>query len=335
MTIYKFQEKMLEKLETTTFSNEGILERYDLQASLKQKIDVIAPNCLVIAEEFGEWLDSKRRIDLLAIDKDANLVVIELKRNETGEHMELQALRYAAMVSTLTFSRAVEIYQRFLDKINNGQNAENNILEFLSWDESHEEDFAMNVRIILVSSDFSKEITTTVLWLNERDIDIRCIRLIPYKDHDQILIDVQQIIPLPETESYLVKIKEQAKERREAQGSTKDRSEYRFNGKTYKKGKLVVAVIQCWIAENKPTSVSELLNVFPQNLVSGGLCIPVDKAQEIYDQKGKCRHFLDDNAIIKFPDSEQYAISNQWGKDNIPNFINQAKKAGFEIEKVS
>ena len=37
-----------------------------------------------------------------------------------------------------------------------------------------------NVRIILVAADFSKELTTTVLWLNERDLDIRCLRVRPY-----------------------------------------------------------------------------------------------------------------------------------------------------------
>ena len=34
-------------------------------------------------------------------------------RREAGGHIELQALRYAAMVSTLTFKRAVEIHQQY------------------------------------------------------------------------------------------------------------------------------------------------------------------------------------------------------------------------------
>ena len=33
---------------------------------LKKNIDVIAPDILVVAEEFGDWDDSRRRIDLLA-----------------------------------------------------------------------------------------------------------------------------------------------------------------------------------------------------------------------------------------------------------------------------
>lgn len=35
------------------------------------------------------------------------------------------------------------------------------------------------------------------MWLNERDLDIRCIRLKPYGDNGRVLLDVQQVIPLP------------------------------------------------------------------------------------------------------------------------------------------
>jgi hypothetical protein len=54
MTIYRFKDNSLQKVETTTFDSEGILERQHLQATLKRQIDVVAPNCLVISEEFSE-----------------------------------------------------------------------------------------------------------------------------------------------------------------------------------------------------------------------------------------------------------------------------------------
>ena len=47
---------------------------------------------MVIAEEFGDWGASRRQIDLLCIDKEANLVVIELSRTEDGGFMALQAI---------------------------------------------------------------------------------------------------------------------------------------------------------------------------------------------------------------------------------------------------
>jgi len=124
--------------------------------------------------------EAKRRIDLLGIDTDANLVVIELKRTEDGGHMELQAIRYAAMISAMTFSKAVEVYGRYLERNNSTDDAETALLQFLNWDVANEDTFGRDVRIVLVSAEFSKEITTSVLWLNAHALDIRCVRLRPY-----------------------------------------------------------------------------------------------------------------------------------------------------------
>ena len=139
----------IKPLVETSSSDEGIKEREDLQRILKQSIDVIAPDTLVIAEEYGEWEDSQRRIDILAVDRQARLVVIELKRTQNGGHMELQALRYAAMVSVMTFRRAVEIFQDYLGSEEKTGNPENILLDFFEWDEPSEEIFARDVRVIL------------------------------------------------------------------------------------------------------------------------------------------------------------------------------------------
>ena len=107
MPLYEINHEALIAVPRFTFGDAGLYERADLQRLLREHIEVIAPGTMLIAEEFGSWDDSKRRIDLLAIDGSANLVVIELKRDETGAHMELQALRYAAMGSKMTFHQAV------------------------------------------------------------------------------------------------------------------------------------------------------------------------------------------------------------------------------------
>lgn len=215
MALYEVTPENLARIARTSFDQVGLRERTDLQRLLKKQIDVIHPDTLVIAEEFGEWEESKRRIDLLGLDKEANLVVIELKRTEDGGHMELQAIRYAAMVSTMTFDRAVDIYERYLATNGGNADARAAILDFLGWDEPDEDSFAQDVKIVLVSADFSKELTTAVMWLNKRDMDIRCIRLVPYRDDGRVLIDVQQVIPLPEAAEYQIQIRE--KEQRERQ----------------------------------------------------------------------------------------------------------------------
>ncbi|MDQ3816454.1 MAG: DUF4268 domain-containing protein [Acidobacteriota bacterium] len=222
MSLYEITSENLVKIAETSFDQIGLRERDDLQRLLKKQIDVIAPDTLVVAEEFGEWEESKRRIDLLGLDKDANLVVIELKRTEDGGHMELQAIRYAAMVSTMTFERVVDVYDRYLKRNGSSENAKEAILDFLDWEEPDEDLFAQDVRFLLVSANFSKELTTAVMWLNDRELDIRCIRVLPYQDNGRTLIDVQQVIPLPEATEYQVQIREKEqkgrKERAERYG---------------------------------------------------------------------------------------------------------------------
>ncbi|EDZ3660805.1 DUF91 domain-containing protein, partial [Salmonella enterica] len=180
MALYNISEKILTTLEKTSFTIERLQERYDLQEAIKKNIDIVAPGCLVISEEFSDWEDSRRRIDLLAIDKQANLVVIELKRDEIGAHMELQALRYAAMISTMSFAKACEYYQAYLWKHGIDENAKEKLLDFVELEENELADFGKDIRIVLASADFSKELTTTAIWLRDKGVDIRCVRLTPY-----------------------------------------------------------------------------------------------------------------------------------------------------------
>jgi hypothetical protein len=222
MAIFEVTVDQLRKIEETSFSQAGLYERSDLQRLLRKQIEVIAPETLILPEEFGEWEDSKRRIDLLGIDKDANLVVIELKRTEDGGHMELQAIRYAAMVSTMTFDKIVEVFANFLRRNNSLADARQSLLDFLEWEEPDEDRFAQDVRIVLVSAEFSKELTGAVMWLNDRNLDIRCVRIKPYADNGRVLIDVQQVIPLPEAAEYQVQIREKEQKGRQERAERYD-----------------------------------------------------------------------------------------------------------------
>lgn len=228
MPVFRLTADSIEPLSQTSFADRGVKERADLQRLLRTNIAVVADDVVVIAEEFAEWDDSRRRIDLLAVDHDANLVVIELKRDDAGGHMELQSIRYAAMVSSMTFERAAEVFQVFLDGRGCEEDARRKLLEFLGWDEPREEEFGRDVRIILIAADFSKELTTSVLWLNERDMDIRCVRLKPYTLGSEVVIDAQQVVPLPEAQEYQIRVREKAISRRESVRQGGDPTGYWF-----------------------------------------------------------------------------------------------------------
>ena len=84
---------------------------------------------------------------------------------------------------------------------------------------------------VLVSADFSKEVLTTVLWLNEHDLDIRCVRFKPYELGDRVVIDAEQIVPRPrEAEEYQIHVREKTERERLAR---RQRQEETWTGKWY------------------------------------------------------------------------------------------------------
>ncbi len=216
MALYRIGDDMIQDVPSVTFADAGISERLGLQARLRDRIDIVAPGALVISEEFCKWEDANRRIDLLCVDPDGTLVIVELKVTQDGGHMELQALRYAAMIAPMTFDQAVDALSEYMKVRRRGGDAREILLQHLDSGEDARQKFGRDVRVVLVSADFSREITTTVLWLQDRDIDIRCIRIRLHQLDGETVADVQQVIPLPEAEQYQVRLREKAQQERAA-----------------------------------------------------------------------------------------------------------------------
>ena len=230
MAIYKVvgDKEGLVEVDSTSFGQEGMLERADLQRLLRDQPQVLEEGLLIISEEFGNWQDSNRRIDLLGLDAEGRLVVVELKRGETGSHMDLQAIRYAAMVANMTYEQTVSTYQTYLEKRANEPNgnpveedvAETTLREHLGSIDQDDPVIRTDVpRIILASENFGKELTTCVMWLNDswlRDEgqEIKCVRLQPHRNGDEVLIEASVVIPLPEASDYQVRVEQRERERR-------------------------------------------------------------------------------------------------------------------------
>ena len=215
MALYRVDEAdgSLSEIPETSLSGEGMKERGDLQRWLRDFPGALEPDLFILSEEYSDWEDSSRSIDLLALDQDGRLVVIELKRNE-GAFMDLQAIRYAAMVAHMTFAQAVDAHERYLQRRGTEGDASERILEHLGADGGGEAEIESSRPRILLAA--REELTTSVLWLNDAGLDISCVRLLPYRVGDDLVLDVTQVIPLPEAADYTVRIrdKEAEQERR-------------------------------------------------------------------------------------------------------------------------
>lgn len=344
MALYHLKQKEIMKVQETSFTENHIRERQDLQAVLRDNFDIISEDILIISEEFSNWEDSRRRIDLLGIDKDANIVVVELKRTDTGNEMELQALRYASMISTMTFEDCIEIYQKYLDKREIKGDAKQNLLEFLRKEYETEEgfdkeDFASDVKIILVSKDFSPELTSSVLWLNKKGIDITCVKLNPHKFQNEILIDITQVIPLPEAKELMIKIRKQEFEREQAREkkSKRDNTKYKFNNTILGKNGFVREFVKQFTKDNFHLTFEELKNIFPNELQgSVGVIDTLENAIDRYERGNdkKYRYFIEEEHILTSSDNIRFVVSTEWGIGNINNIINLARENGYEVEEI-
>jgi hypothetical protein len=201
------------QLKERLFSELHFREREHLQEWIAKNPEVLGEDLLIIQKEFDGFSDTNERLDLLALDKEGNLVVIENKLDDTGRDVVWQALKYASYCSTLSTSQIIKIYQKYLDKQATGEEARAAIIEFLEIED--EESLVLNrndQRIMFVANHFRKEVTSTVLWLLDHDVRIQCFRATPYSLGEELFLQIDQIIPVPEVSEFIIDIKEKEKE---------------------------------------------------------------------------------------------------------------------------
>ena len=299
----------------------------------------------MVAEEFGHWEDARRRIDLLALDRAGHLVVIELKRDETGGHMELQAIRYAAMVSSMGFAEVAAAYAAHCARHRPGEavDARAELAAFLDAGDGEEDPvISTDVRILLVSGDFGREITTTVLWLNGFDgMDIRCVRIAPYDLDGRVLLDVQQVLPLPETADYQVRLrrKDAARERARADGRDFTRYHVVVEGVALphqnKRNAVRTMVEQLAargvaLAQIRATLPDRAMRVIEGRLGDGDA---VREAMVAADPRADPGRWFCDRPLVDDAGERTYVVTKMWGRHTEPTLA--ALAAAFPEAKVT
>ncbi|NLY36820.1 MAG: DUF4268 domain-containing protein [Tissierellia bacterium] len=210
----------MNKIKCCTFSDLKFREREHLQEWLENTPTAFGEDdeLLFIQKEFDGFDDTRERLDLLAIDKQGDLVIIENKLDDSGRDVTWQVLKYASYCSSLSKQQIKDIYQSYLDKKGVSENAESNISDFLDAEDFKEIQLNKTQRIILVSGNYRKEVTSTVLWLLQKyNIKIQCFKATPFSFGEQIFLNIEQIIPVHEVEEYTIKMAEKAQEEQSTQ----------------------------------------------------------------------------------------------------------------------
>lgn len=205
MYILDQKSKKLIKAEKCTFKSLNLKERQDLQEWIAKEPSSLGEDLLIIQKEFDGFADTRERLDLLAIDKKGNLVIIENKLDDSGKDVTWQAIKYASYCSSLSKQDVINIFQKYIGSTGTA-------IDILSefFDNKDIEEIEINKgnsqRIILVAANFHKEVTSSVLWLQNFNLRIKCFKVTPYKYGEQIMVEFDQIIPIEDTEEFQIKI---------------------------------------------------------------------------------------------------------------------------------
>lgn len=199
----------IKALEKITFTQAGFKERQHLQEWIAKNPSCLGEELLIIQKEFAGFDDTKERLDLLALDKEGNIVVIENKLDDTGRDVVWQALKYVSYCSSLSIQDIEQMFTSYLLDNNISEKAEDLLSDFFGNEEYQDiVNVGYSQRTILVAGSYRKEVTSTVMWLLNNGIDITCFKATPYSFNQETIVDFNQIIPLQEAEDYIIKIAE-------------------------------------------------------------------------------------------------------------------------------
>ena len=205
--------KKTEIIEEVDFARLGFQERRGIQEWIVANPVILGEDLLIIGKEFSGFDRTNERLDLLAVDSDGLLVVIELKRDDTGADAHWQAIKYASYLHRSSADNIVKMTAEYHNLSPDA--AELRLQQHLGADDLN----ALNndQRIILASHRFAPEVTSAALWLNEKVSSgnlITCIQLIPYHDPktNSLYVQASCVIPVPGIENYIIRIGDNSRE---------------------------------------------------------------------------------------------------------------------------
>ena len=201
------ENRASESVREVDFAQLGLRERQDIQEWVVANPTILGGDLLIIGKEFSDFDRTNERLDLLAVDRDGKLVIIELKRDDSGADVHWQAIKYASYFARATATDIINLLSRH-DGISY-EAAESRLQQHLGADDLN----ALNhdQRIILASHRFAPEVTNAVLWLNEKapgENLITCFKLTPYQDGDALYLQSSRFIPMPDTEGLRVGLRD-------------------------------------------------------------------------------------------------------------------------------
>lgn len=185
-------------LDHTSIAEQGYREDDLREWILDDPRAILGENVLLIGHEVSVR-DLRDAIDLLAIDRDGNVVVIELKQGRITRNVDFQALKYAAYTSHWDYEQLRDQFESFKNT-SWGEDFYSNETTFTeALDEFCNDDYTLNQdqRLLLVGESLAERLDLVARWLSDRDIDITTVEVQLFEDDEQLFLEAEQTVPTP------------------------------------------------------------------------------------------------------------------------------------------
>ena len=119
------------------------------------------------------WTNLGGFIDLLAVDRQGDVAVIELKRNRTPRDILAQALEYASFVETLDWDALEELLRQYMS--DEGVDLADYHRRYFQLSSDEAVSFNKDQQIVLVGQAISEEIRQTATFLRKKGFRVTCV----------------------------------------------------------------------------------------------------------------------------------------------------------------
>jgi Holliday junction resolvase-like predicted endonuclease len=204
--LWRVHGQQVQQVEQTILADQELLEHH-LEAWIESNPAMLGEPLLIVGRQVPVP-GINDRLDLLALDPSGNTVIIEVKRGELKDPVDMQALRYASYISRWPrrkIEQLAEAYHAQHGDPETGASFDEIFTDFASeTEEVGVPSLNGKQRVIIVGHRLQARLGSVALWLLQQGIDIKIVEVTPYKDPsgNGLLLSPQIIIPPPSTEDF-------------------------------------------------------------------------------------------------------------------------------------
>ena len=191
----------------------GLISEARLERLLIETPALAGEDLLVLGNQLAEFDEDRDRLDVLAVDRDGELVLIELKVSDDFRTTDLQAIAYAGAYSqrptddladTLAQWSMRRGRQGYEDGTRAHEAAREEFTEFAGLDGFDDWEPSEKVRIKLIAPGFPRRVLHNVRYLGDvYGMPIEAIEARLYRDEEHHThLTVNRLLPLPAQEEF-------------------------------------------------------------------------------------------------------------------------------------